>query len=684
LEVNGTYELSVGQVVIGSESGSSVTIHSIDKNDTNYSINYSILKNFGWDNDFGKLNSDFQVIPDNDYYQKLSYSVKSSKEYSTLESSVFNILHTSGMKNFADTEIKKTVNATGIGSTDSSVYLYNVLGDERVDSIYNFDFVKDYNVISGISKFLTFKNQRLTDFFEAKENNVLSIDDISSQFSYFEDSPNEFLNISKLDNTNSYDSYLISVSNLDNTEVQFTEVVILSDGIDNYILRKGNVANQTTNPGSFDLVVDEFNDSYFRFVPEDPYDTDYDLKIHKVIFEDSIVGIGTTSIGFIDIIGKNETATSGITTTLVGVNTNNFGSLYANVQVIDNTTNDMNFVELYLTHDGDNTYISEYYFDSEFQTGGYSDNFIGSFTSDISNDILSLNYTNNTQNTNTLRAKVVGFGTTSTPGVGGSYRFKLERQPDGSERTVIYQSNNVVGVGVTTVLSIDKNKFNAVKSLVEVGIGTIKSVHQVYMIQDTSDVHITQSALLSVSGITTFDTAMGIGTFGGNNSGSTLDLTFTPDSDYSASTITVSALSELFYTDSDISNVPPALEYGKIREDIDLKFYNAINGDRINKTNFALTHNGTPIFVKVFDPQDTNALISTTGTFNINNHFFKNGEELIYTPKSSIIGISTTAMTYTNSTSGVTDTLPSTVFAVVTDFNRESFQISTTRSGELR
>jgi hypothetical protein len=149
------------------------------------------------------------------------------------------------MKNFADTEIKKTVNATGIGSTDSSVYLYNVLGDERVDSIYNFDFVKDYNVISGISKFLTFKNQRLTDFFEAKENNVLSIDDISSQFSYFEDSPNEFLNISKLDNTNSYDSYLISVSNLDNTEVQFTEVVILSDGIDNYILRKGSVANQT-------------------------------------------------------------------------------------------------------------------------------------------------------------------------------------------------------------------------------------------------------------------------------------------------------------------------------------------------------------------------------------------------------------------------------------------------------
>lgn len=86
-----------------------------------------------------------------------------------------------------------------------------------------------------------------------------------------------------------------------------------------------------------------------------------------------------------------------------------------------------------------------------------------------------------------------------------------------------------------------------------------------------------------------------------------------------------------------------------------------------------------PIFVKVFDPEDTDALISTTGTFNITNHFFKDGEELIYTPKSTIIGIATTAMTYTDGT--VTDTLPSTVFAVVDNLNYDVFQISTVRNG---
>jgi hypothetical protein len=77
--------------------------------------------------------------------------------------------------------------------------------------------------------------------------------------------------------------------------------------------------------------------------------------------------------------------------------------------------------------------------------------------------------------------------------------------------------------------------------------------------------------------------ALGIGTFGGNNSGSNLELIFYPDSDYSSDNIVLSAFSQLFYNDLDIANTPPDLEYGNIKESLDLKFYNSINGDRINK-----------------------------------------------------------------------------------------------------
>ena len=185
---------------------------------------------------------------------------------------------------------------------------------------------------------------------------------------------------------------------------------------------------------------------------------------------------------------SGEVTTSGVSTSIVNLDSSEFESLFANIQVIDDTTNDMNFVEIYVTHDGSNTFLSEYYSDSDGGSLNYSGNFIGSFSSNVSGGVLSLNYTNTGSNVNTFRAKVVGFGTTST-GI-GTYRFKTNVQTDGSERSVIYQSDYSIGVGQTTVISLDKILFNSVKSLVEVSIGSTKSVHQVMMVQDVnSDIY---------------------------------------------------------------------------------------------------------------------------------------------------------------------------------------------------
>ena len=63
----------------------------------------------------------------------------------------------------------------------------------------------------------------------------------------------------------------------------------------------------------------------------------------------------------------------------------------------------------------------------------------------------------------------------------------------------------------------------------------------------------------------------------------------------------------------------------------------------------------------------------TSGTFTIKNHFYSTGEELEYTPKSTFVGVGSTAMTDSTGTP-----LPSSVFAIkVTD---DSFQIATTRA----
>ena len=59
-----------------------------------------------------------------------------------------------------------------------------------------------------------------------------------------------------------------------------------------------------------------------------------------------------------------------------------------------------------------------------------------------------------------------------------------------------------------------------------------------------------------------------------------------------------------------------------------------------------------------------------TGVFNIPNHFFRTGEKLIYTPKSTFTGIGSTAMQHQSGTD-----LPEEVFAI--KVSRDEFKLAT-------
>ena len=134
------------------------------------------------------------MLPDNDYYQNLSYTVKSSQEYSTLRSPVNGLLHTAGLKNFADTGITSTTALVGIGSEDQSLSILDLIADNRVDTLYNYATAVDleYNTtnrdsiisLTGrASKFVQIDNKRLSSYLLAKSNQVLIVDDINNQFS---------------------------------------------------------------------------------------------------------------------------------------------------------------------------------------------------------------------------------------------------------------------------------------------------------------------------------------------------------------------------------------------------------------------------------------------------------------------------------------------------------------------
>ena len=131
--------------------------------------------------------------------------------------------------------------------------------------------------------------------------------------------------------------------------------------------------------------------------------------------------------------------------------------------------------------------------------------------------------------------------------------------------------------------------------------------------------------------------------------------------------------SEIIQTTSDLVNIPDALSYGTIREEVITAGYNARNGNRVNRTDFDIKHEGVPIFQKTFDP--TTALDVTTNIFNVPDHFFNTGEKLTYAFGSSFSGVTATSI----QTGG--SNIPTTVYAIKS--GSDEFKLATTRNNAL-
>ena len=683
IKVKGAYELSVGDIINGKESGSKATINKIEENNGRFSIKYGNTKNIGWFDNIGKLNETTQVVPNNDYYQNLSYSVQSPIEYNIQRTPVNSLLHTSGLKNFADTTITSS-KSIGINSSDATISIQDIIGDQRVDIIYGFDFAKDSNVTNGSTKFIQFKKQSLTPYTEVSRNNVFVIDDINSQFSNLADqqNPSTEVSILEIDPSFEYSTFLVRVTNASNTEIQLSDLVVIKKGDDNLLLNKGEISNigsglthtSETNYGEFLIKTDEFNNTDLIFDPVDPYTQDYDIKVLQKEYIGSTVGIATTNLGtLIDITNSTQLASSGVTTNIIGVSTTKFNSLVVNSKVEDVVTNEVNFVESFITHDGEESYIAESYYDSTGKV--FSGENIGSFGTNINNNVMNLEFLNDSSSNNIrIDSRIVGFGTTAGFSSAGEYLFKSTGQSN--PRAVQYYSNYAhnkisTGFGLTVTVYGASTIINSAKSIVQVSVGSTRALYQVMVVKDSSDNHhIQQSQLL----FTDDKNITGIGTFGITGQ---MSLNYYPDSSYASNYNEVVSYTEFLYTENDKVNIPNDLVYGNSVDSTYIKDYAGINGEIGNKKQFALTTNNISVFAKSFNPSDSAVLNASTGEFSIQNHFFRNNEELIYTPKSTFVGVGSTPMQYKNGS--VIDTLPTSVFAIVQ--NDDSFQISTTKAG---
>lgn len=683
IKIFGTDSLSVGDIIVGRNSKSKAKVQKLQQNLGRFDVTYSLTKNIGWNNSIGRLSDDSQYTPDNDYYQNLSYTIKSPIEYDTLKSTVNNLVHTSGLKNFADLDVTKS-SVVGFNSINATTITKDFISENRVDTWYNFDFVKDIDVTGERSKFIKFKNRDLIDHVNINSDLVLNIDDTSSQFANLRDaeSPDLFIDISEIVVADKYTNFLIRVTNTSTNEFNFVDLNVLFDGFDSFLIENGNLSTSINNnevEGEFSVVTDSFYRTYLRFSPNNPYDYDYDLKIHKREFINSEVGISTFSLQNNDLISSTQVVASGQTSIIVSDSSSTY-AYYGYIQVFNETTNEINFVNVFVTHNGTDTYISESFADSgKFGSKIKSLNFdsIGAFEGNINqvSGDFEIKYINNTNNSITIKANILSFHSQNLNS--NTYEFKSEGQSDSSARSIRYKSPTSVSLSSDTVIeSYDSTIFNAANIVVYYNGNSQDEIHHLKLVVDPNG----NPHLLHENALTTLDDGVtGITTFSVSESSGNVEITMHKSSADVGETSNV--FSEIFYISDDRQNIPLNLDYGSVSESVSIIEYNGINAKRGNKTQFALNRNNTPIFAKIINPEiasQNGGFNTITGTFNIEDHFFRNNEELIYTPKSTFEGVTASSMRYYDS-DGVENDLPSQVFAIVN--NEDSFQIATTQSG---
>lgn len=529
------------------------------------------------------------------------------------------------------------------------------------------------------SKFLQFKNSKFTDYFEVRTNRVLSIDDISSKFSNSNDAISEEYSTSifNINQNSDFNRFLVHIKDETNTYNQLTEIISIGAGDDFVDVIKSSITTDESLDSFANIFVevDELGNKTLQFIPENDTDYTFNIKILNSTFSSIASSVGSSSIGFVDLLAYSKLSNLSSTQNILNANKALYSSLFLDVNLVGKDVEYNNYTRLYIYNDGEDIQISELYADDYT---GLNQEMVGIITAYIEGSQLKIDYINNDFDVY-IRSKLTSFGDINV-GV-QTYRFLSQGQPEGSERSVIYDC----GINTTNTYSdtdsnsydvflMDYNLFSSSKSLVEVSIGKTSSLHELMIIHDGTNININQYPFLSTGDVS----ELGIGTFGAVYYQNNLLVKFYPDAEFSSETFNILSFNEKIYSELDSQNVYDDFDYSPIVDSVETSIFYGKNVVGYDTKEFQLFSDGVPIFSKKFNPQNTSVLDKETGTFTIKNHFFSNLERVIYTPKSTFEGVGSQPVgigTTLNSLGVSTDKLPEELYVI--KINPDKFKLST-------
>ena len=188
----------------------------------------------------------------------------------------------------------------------------------------------------------------------------------------------------------------------------------------------------------------------------------------------------TRTVGFADLVGVTTTVGVGTTVSLVVRDADLTEGIYANVEVVNEVSQLRTVVELYLDHDGSDTFVSEFYFDND-GTVESSDNFIGTFKGSINSGVLS--------QTSLTTLKLIQFLSELEQliwiNICWCWNIQIHTNtPAETEKSGRLQTNFAQTVGISTPISVSNSDVTTLKTLARVGYGNTSALHQLLVTHD--------------------------------------------------------------------------------------------------------------------------------------------------------------------------------------------------------
>ena len=669
LRVKTPKEFPIGSVIKGESSNTQAVV--VNKFDFNSEIvtgvGATVIR--GWQDSVGFLNDNLQVIPNNEYYQKFSYSLSSRIPYQEWKSPVSDLNHTAGFAKFADYQLESQETDEGdaiVRPIDSNIdIIVDIIGEGDLNCVYDFDFVTEKTqFVNGeiVSDEIFFENQLLTDYFQSIGNRVLSIDDISEYFDSNERSE-PFMAIASYDLNYIFNKiFTFAKDKVYTDERQFSIVNVLQEGAIGYINEYASI-NTYPTLGFYDYLISgdkwdlTFNPVKFEY-------NAYDVSSVSISLLDGISGIGSTTIGDIVDITSSQTTISGVETTIASFPVENRAAKVITMVEAQAGINSGEYhaVEMNVIHDGTNVYNVEYGDVHTSPTVNFSGS-LGTYRSFIDSGLVKINFIPDNGVAHEAQTSLTVFsGIGSTAG-----NTQLSVTQLKSTYTEIASSGSPSAVAISTYSDPFSASYNVV-------VVTDTTNNQYEMFEVTTCNSSSNQGFVDYGNVIT---SSSLGSVGITSVGSNINLTYTPiaGADIEVRTFGIDLKSfDSLTTLNEINN-------NNVFISSKTGYY---SGTKLNLlTQFGLKHDGIDMFQRNFDGSDSSIVNVDNGTISIPNHFYVTGEKVLYTHAGTGTTMAVGIETATISGIGATDKLPNELYVIKIDDARLKFSDTAEKANKL-